>query len=178
MQAVFIFKNSAKGTFWSESAKAQRNPFCRKQVVLRLRFFPLPCFLCAVVPPVYSPESGQKRFCYSIARTSAALVSGLTLGITLMILPASSMRKVVRTTPMLTLPYSFFSCQTPYARIACKSGSESRTKGRPNFSANLPCEAALSLLIPITTAFFSRNALKSEANAHAWRVHPGVLSFG
>ena len=27
--------------------------------------------------------------------------------------PASSMIKVVRTTPMLTLPYSFFSCHTP-----------------------------------------------------------------
>lgn len=44
MQAVFIFKNSAERTFRSESAKAQRNPFCRKQVVLRLRFFPLPLF--------------------------------------------------------------------------------------------------------------------------------------
>ena len=44
---------------------------------------------------------------------SAALVSGLTLGMIFSMLPASSMIKVVRTTPMLTLPYSFFSCHTP-----------------------------------------------------------------
>ena len=35
---------------------------------------------------------------------SAALVSGFTLGITFSMTPVSSMMKVVRTTPMLTLP--------------------------------------------------------------------------
>ena len=38
------------------------------------------------------------------ARTSAALVSGLTLGMTFSIMPFSSMMNVERTTPMLTLP--------------------------------------------------------------------------
>ena len=38
------------------------------------------------------------------ARTSAALVSGFTLGMTFSIMPFSSMMNVERTTPMLTLP--------------------------------------------------------------------------
>ena len=38
------------------------------------------------------------------ARTSAALVSGLTLGMTFSIMPFSSMMNVERTMPMLTLP--------------------------------------------------------------------------
>ena len=59
------------------------------------------------------------------------------------------MRNVVRATPMLVLPYSFFSCHTPYARIASSSGSDSRIKGSPFFSANLAWDAELSRLFDI-----------------------------
>ena len=38
-----------------------------------------------------------------------------TLGITACMSPCSSIKNVVLTTPILTLPYNFFSCQTPYA---------------------------------------------------------------
>lgn len=113
-----------------------------------------------------------------IFRTSAALVSGLTLGITLIILPVSSITKVVRTMPRNDLPYSSLGRHTPYASIACRSGSESRMKGSLYFSANFACETTLSLLMPMITAFFSSNSLYAEPNAHACRVQPGVLSFG
>lgn len=49
------------------------------------------------------------------ASTSAALVSGFTLGIMWRIKPSSSIMNVVRATPIEVLPYSFFSCHTPYA---------------------------------------------------------------
>ena len=50
---------------------------------------------------------------FSIARISAAFVSGLTLGITVSITPFSSIRYVERTMPIPTLPAIFFSCHTP-----------------------------------------------------------------
>ena len=48
-------------------------------------------------------------------------------------IPFSSIKKVVRVTPKLTFPYSFFSPQTPYAWTTCKSGSESSTNGNAYF---------------------------------------------
>ena len=46
---------------------------------------------------------------------SAALVSGFALGNTFSTVPSGAIMKVLRTTPMDTLPYSFFSCHTPKA---------------------------------------------------------------
>lgn len=71
---------------------------------------------------VMSAAAARGGFCFhdciypampSIARISAALVSGLTFGMTASITPFSSIRNVVRTTPIPTLPAIFFSCQTP-----------------------------------------------------------------
>jgi hypothetical protein len=44
------------------------------------------------------------QFVFKYDKNSAALVSGFTLGITFSIMPFSSITKVDRTTPMLTLP--------------------------------------------------------------------------
>ena len=61
---------------------------------------------------------GSSLFCRllhaNISSISAALVSGLTLGITFSIRPCSSMMNVVRTTPMQVLPHIFFSCHTAF----------------------------------------------------------------
>ena len=72
----------------------------------------------AVVPAAADGLRLDVHRCYasvrcSIARISAAFVSGLTLGMTASITPFSSIRYVERTTPMPALPAIFFSCQTP-----------------------------------------------------------------
>ena len=62
--------------------------------------------------------------------------------------PSALKMKVLRSVPMLTLPYSFFSPQAPKAWSISVVGSLNSGKGRLYFSLNLICEAWLSLLTP------------------------------
>ena len=82
-----------------------------------------------------------------------------------------------KTTPILTFPHNFFSCQTPYTWIVESSASESNTNGKLYLLAKFKCEFTLSLLMPITTAFLLSISLFLSANAHACRVQTSRIIF-
>lgn len=72
---------------------------------------PPPAGLCHLI--CKAPRQKRRyRIYFRYSRISAALVSGLTLGMTFSMMPSSSITYVVLTTPKVTLPYIFFSCQT------------------------------------------------------------------
>ena len=112
------------------------------------------------------------------ARTSAAWPVTLTLRQALAILPALSIRNVLRSIPIYLRPYIDFSTQVPYFSATACDSSDASGNVSWYFSANLSIGFILSGDTPMTSMPIWPSCGSASWNAHASLVQPGVSAFG
>src|SRR5882724_1308523 len=115
---------------------------------------------------------------HNSASTSSAWSAGFTFGHIFLILPSGPIKNVTRDVPVYFTPMNVFGPHTPYACTIFFPSSASSVYGSLNFSTNLSCDLAESVLTPSTTAPFPLKSSHRSRNEHASLLQPGVLSFG
>jgi hypothetical protein len=158
---------------WSRATRptVRRSPTCKSMPMLRNND---PEFKSGEPPEparqAGSPESRRAAF-YSHRSASEACSPGFVSRTISAMRPSFPTTKVTLSTSLKTRR---FVTLTPYRRQSSKSGSGSKSNGRPSVRRKATSASAESGLTPKMTASFCSNSLKSSRNPRASAVQPGV----